>query len=355
MFNMNMLVEFRNFVYTIPIIMSPEIARHEHLLDDCDDVIEEIFAKCNENAPNFGVQLECFKESMQRTARKYLFANSLDSLTVNEVKDFFREIQAVDLFMALACSNGSERAWWEFDQHHRSYLERIARHLASSETNAQDVVDTVYVELYGTRVIDGARVSKFATYSGRGSLRGWLRTVVWHSLVDLHRTSHDEVSLDEMTENVGEGYAQASFAEPSLDGEVEMIDHLTRERYRRTTLSAIEKAFADLDNHEKLLLLYYHVENLKLREIAKLVETPTSPLRDWFQRKSAQRENNPEAKIHESTVMRWLEKTYGKVLKNFRTELLSGSGLKAEELDICMEIATQDLASPNLYRNLMTT
>lgn len=352
---MIMLEEITNLVYNIPIIMSPEIIQNEHLLEDCEDVVAEIYAKCNENAPNFGVSLEWFTESLHRTARKYLFANSTNPLTVADVKSFLRELQADDLFLALACSSGSERAWWEFDQNHRAYLERVARHLASSETNAQDVVDTVYVELYGTRVIDGARVSKFSTYSGRGSLRGWLRTVVWHSLVDLHRTSHDEVSLDEMTENVGEGFTQASFAEPSLDGEVEMIDHLTRERYRKTTLNAIETSFGELDNHEKLLLLYYHVENLKLREIAKLVEVPTSPLRDWFQRKSAQRESNPAMKIHESTVMRWLEKTYSKVLKNFRTKLLTNSGLKEEELDICLEIATQDLASPNLYRNLITT
>ena len=350
-----MLVEFRNIVYNEPLIMSPEITQHEHLLVECEGVMQEIFTHCTENAPNFGVQADCFKESLQRTVRKYLFSNASIPLSVKEVKTFLREIQANDLFMALACANGNERSWWEFDQHHRVYLERIARHLASSEANAQEVVDTVYVELYGTRVIDGARVSKFSTYSGRGSLRGWLRTVVWHSLVDLHRTSHDEVSLDEMTENIGEGYTQASFAEPSLGGEGEMIDHLTRERYRKTTLAAIENAFADLDNHEKLLLMYYHVENLKLREIAKLVECPTSQLRDWFQRKSAQRDSNPEMRIHESTVMRWLEKTYGKVLKTFRAELLANIGLKEEELDICMEIATQDLASPNLYRNLMTT
>jgi RNA polymerase sigma-70 factor len=335
--------------------MSPELTQHNQLINECDDVIAEIFAQCYENAPNFGINLECFKESLQRTAQKYLFSANADSLTSAEVKNFFRELQINDLFLALACSNGNERAWWEFDQQHRAYLERVARHLASSETNAQDVVDTVYVELYGTRVIDGARVSKFSTYSGRGSLRGWLRTVVWHSLVDLHRMSHEEVSLDEMTENVGESHAQASFAEPSLGGEEQMIDSLTRERYRRTTLGAIEKAFADLDNHEKLLLLYYHVENLKLREIARLVEAPTSPLRDWFQRKSALRENNPEMRIHESTVMRWLEKTYGKVLKGFRSELLTVKGLKEEELDICLEIATEDLASPNLYKNLMTT
>ena len=332
------------------------VAQHESLLDECEALMDEIFERCRQNAPNFGVQRDCFKESLRKTANKYLFRGTGDAdITVDEVKGFLGEIQADDLFLALACAQGSERAWWEFDQHHRAFLERVARHLASSDANAQDVVDTVYVELYGTRVVDGERVSKFATYSGRGSLRGWLRTVVWHSLVDLHRTSHDEVSLDEMTENVGEGYAHASFAEPMQGGEAEMLDQLARERYRKATLAAIENAFADLEDHEKLLLLYYHVENLKLREIAKLAEVPTSPLRDWFQRKSASRESNPSSRIHESTIMRWLEKTYAKVLKSFRGELSDKVNLKDEEIEICMQLATQDLASPNLYRNLMTT
>ncbi len=243
----------------------------------------------------------------------------------------------------------------EFDRQHRAYLERIARHLASSEVDAQDVVDTVYVELYGTRVVDGERVSKFSTYSGRGSLRGWLRTVVWHALVDLHRAGHDEISLDAMTETVGEACAQSSFSEPALGGETEMIDHLARERYRKATFSAIENSFACLDDHEKLLLLYYHVENLKLREIAKLVETPASPLRHWFRRNRAQRETNPESRIHESTIMRWLEKTYAKVLASFRARLLSDFAFREDEIEICMEIAAQDLASPNLYQNLLIT
>ncbi len=216
-------------------------------------------------------------------------------------------------------------------------------------------MDTVYVELYGTRVVDGERVSKFTTYSGRGSLRGWLRTVIWHSLVDLHRASHDEVSLDEMTENVGEGYTHASFAEVNLGGEDDMIDQIAKDRYRKATLEAIENAFANLDNHEKLLLLYYHVENLKLREIARLVENAESPLRGWFQRKSTNRETNPASRIHESTIMRWLEKSYAKVLNMFRIELQTIHNLGENEIEICMELATQDLASPNLYRNLTAT
>ena len=235
-------------------------------------------------------------------------------------------------------------------------MERVARHLAKTEIDAQEVIDTVYVELYGTRVVDGARVSKFATYSGRGSIRGWLRTVIWHSLVDLHRASHDEVSLDEMTETVGEGSAHSNFAESiSLGGEDEMIEHLAKERYRKATLASLDTAFTTLDNHEKLLLLYYHVENLKLREIAKLVESETSPLRDWFQRKSASREKAPSSRIHESTIMRWLEKSYSKILQTFRSELKANHSLSSEEIEICMGLATQDLAGRNLYRNLTAT
>ena len=328
---------------------------HEDLLTDCESVINEIFARCARNAPNFGEIEECFKNSLKKTVQKYLSTASFETPTTKEITDFLQQIQADDLFLAMACANGNERAWWEFDQQHRAYLERVARHLARTEIDAQEVVDTVYVELYGTRVVDGERVSKFATYSGRGSLRGWLRTVIWHSLVDLHRASHDEVSLDEMTENVGESYTHASFANTNLGGEDEMIEQIAKDRYRKATLTAIENAFASLDNHEKLLLLYYHVEDLKLREIARMVENSASPLRDWFQRKSANRESNPDSRIHESTIMRWLEKSYAKVLKLFRTELRLIHNLSEEEVEICLELATQDLASPNLYRNLMTT
>lgn len=335
--------------------MSAETTQYTELLNECETVMDEIFARCTENAPNFGVQQESLKLSLRKTAQKYLLSDESQEVSVEELKEFLGQIQADDLFMALACANGNERAWWEFDHQHRAYMERVARHLASTDMDAEEVIHTVYGELYGTRVVDGERVSKFSSYRGRGSLRGWLRTVIWHSIVDLHRASHDEVSLDEMTENVGEGHTHASFAEMKLGGEEEMIEKIARDRYRKATVTALENAFANLDNHEKLLLLYYHVENMKLREIAKIVENTASPLRDWFQRKSATREKNPASKIHESTIMRWLEKSYAKVLEIFRTELFSIHSLSEEEVEICMELATQDLANTNLYRNLTAT
>lgn len=317
-----------------------------------ESVIAEIFARCQENAPNFGVSHESFSSSIRKTAEKYLIAASAEPVSSQELRDFLEQIQADDLFMALACANGNERAWWEFDQQHRAYMERVARHLAKTDIDAQEVVDSVYVELYGTRVVDGERVSKFAGFSGRGSLRGWLRTVIWHSLVDFHRASHYEVSLDEMTETVGESAAHANFAEAPVGGEDAMIDHIARERYRTATISAIGNAFASLDDHEKLLLQYYHVENLKLREIARLVESEGSPLRNWFKRKLQTTEKEPGSRTHESTVMRWLEKSYAKVLRAFREELETEHGLRNEEIEICMDLATEDLAGPGLYEKL---
>jgi len=335
--------------------MSSDAKSSENLRSENDTVINAIYARCVANAPNFGVGYATFKASLQKTIDKYLAAPLADNSHPDEINQLLEHIQADDLFMALACAGGNERAWWEFDQQHRSYLERVARHLAKTEIEAQEVTDIVYVELYGTRVVDGERVSKFGTYSGRGSLRGWLRTVIWHSLVDLHRSSPDEVSLDEMTETVGEGPAHASFADAAPGGEDDMVDHIVRERYRKVTVIAIETAFASLDEHEKLLLLFYHVENLKLREIARMVENEASPLRGWFQRKSRTRDQNPSGRIHESTIMRWLEKSYARILQLFRAELQTNHGLTLEEIEICIELATQDLAGNSLFRNLTTT
>lgn len=324
---------------------------NEALQKHCGTVIGEMYDRCRENAPNFGVTPECFSKSLNATVGRFE-GKSGAPLTENELSDFLGQIQCDDLFMAIACANGNERAWWEFDQQHRSYMERVARHLARTEMDATDIVDAVYEQLYGTRIVDGERVSKFATYSGRGSLRGWLRTVIWHSLVDRHRAGHDEVSLDEMTENIGEGAAQANFAEQPAGGDESMVDQITRDRYRKATVTAIQSAFNGLEDHEKLILLYYHVENLKLREIAQLVGKEDSPLRAWFQRKSAARDKDPSTRIHESTVMRWLEKCYAMVLQSFRSHLQSASGLSEAEVAICTQLATQDLAGNSFFSNL---
>jgi len=50
--------------------------------------------------------------------------------------------------------------------------------------------------------------------------------------------------------------------------------------------------------------------------------------------------------------MRWLEKSYAKVLDMFQSELKTKHGLRAEEVEICMDLAQQDLTGRNIYQNL---
>jgi RNA polymerase sigma-70 factor len=329
------------------------ITKLEGAITECAADIDALYARCSEAAPNYDISVDAFRAAIRTAIDKYLVdQESGNAPSASEVRQFIGELQLTDLYLALACEQGNEHAWWEFDQGYRRYIERIARHLASAETDAEEVIDSVYVELYGTRIIDGVRQSKFATYTGRGTLKGWLRTVVWHAVIDMHRARRDEVSIDDWTEGGGEMHDRPGWRAEARGGESAMVDRVMRERYRAMTVAALDTSLSALDDHEKLLLLYYHVEGLKLREIARLVEEPRSPLRRWFQRQSKRRVNVPDSRVHESTVMRWLEKVYGKVLERFRSELEEKSGLSETEIETCVEMATEDLAPEDVRRHL---
>lgn len=307
----------------------------------CAAELDAIYAACAKTYSDFGLTPADFHGAVLVAVDKYLIGSTEGSAapTTQELSRFLGELQELDLYLALACARGNEPAWWEFDRQHRSFIERWARHLVRSGTDADEVIDSVYVELFGTRVLDGVRQSKFRTYTGRGTLRGWLRTVILHTVVDLYRGRKTEVPLEDWSGNSEETAERYVFPAEMRGTEELMLTSVVRDRYRSATLAALDQSLAALDDHETLLLLYYHVEGLKLREIARIVEQPKSPIRRWFQRR---RGNAPSTRIHESTVMRWLEKVYRKVADRFRAELAEKHGLNAAEIEICKAIATED-------------
>jgi len=305
--------------------------------------LDAIYARCAEAYPEFDLSREEFKEAVIGAVDKYLvgFAKEGEIPTAQEIRKFISELQDLDLYLTLACARGNEQAWWQFDRQYRSFIERLAHQLVGRGMDANEVIDSVYVELYGTKAVDGVRQSKFRTYTGRGTLRGWLRTVISHAAVDLYRGRQAEIPLDEWSKSGDEMPEGQAWRTEAHGSETSMLENVARERYRSVTIAALDQSLATLDAHEMLLLLYYHVEGLKLREIARIVEAPTSSIRRWFQRRSRKSGNTP-SRIHESTVMRWLEKVYGKVSDRFHSELQNKHGLNAAEIDICVDIATED-------------
>lgn len=334
-------------------------SQFERTFQECAPEVEALYARCAESAPNYGIPYEEFAEAVVTGANKYLLrgGGSQPPVSAAELRQFIAEIQASDLYLALACARGNEHAWWDFDSGYRRFIERVAQHLASAGTDAEEVMDSVYTELYGTRVVDGVRHSKFATYTGRGTLRGWLRTIVWHAVVDMHRARRDAITIEDWSESGGETDDRPGWRAEAYGGESAMVNRVARERYGAATVAALDAALASLDEHEKLLLLYYHVEGLKLREIARLVEEPLSPLRRWFQRQAKKSAGDAQTKsrVYESTVMRWLEKVYAQVHRRFAEELEQKSGLSEEEIMLCVEMAGGGIAPEDLYRHLKIT
>ena len=314
-------------------------------IDGCAADFEAIYVRCAETYPDFGLSEADFKEALLRAVDKYVavLSDRGEKPSVESIRRFLAELQDLDLYLALACARGNEPAWWQFDRQYRNFIERVARHLAGTGTDADEVIESVYVDLFGTKVESGVRQSKFRTYTGRGSLRGWLRTIIWRTVVDLYRRKQDEVPLEEVTRSGDTRERQPSRIE-AQGSEEQMLENVLRERYKTLCGKALDDSLATLDEHEMLLLLYYHVEGLKLREIARLVDQPTSPIRRWFQQHSKRRGANPSSRVHESTVMRWLEKVYRKVSGKFRDELAKKHGLNSAEIKICEEIAAEDAA-----------
>jgi len=335
-------------------VTKPAAAQSLEIVAGCADQIDAVYGRCAKAHPDFGVAPADFKAAIAGAVEKYVigFGQADQKQSARDVREFIDQLQDSDLYLALACAHGSESAWWEFDRRYRSFIERLARHLLSVRADADEVIDHVYAELFGTRVVNGVRLSKFRTYTGRGSLQGWLRAVVSHAVIDFYRRRQDEVSLDKLEESGEETKIRHSRAAQAHRSEESMLASVVRERYRTVTVAALDQALATLDDHEKLLLLYYHVEGLKLREIARIVEQPMSPIRRWFQRRA--RSGEKPRRVHESTVMRWLEKAYQKVSERFHSELGKKHGLKAEEIEICMTIATEDLGEGVNLKSIAT-
>jgi RNA polymerase sigma-70 factor (ECF subfamily) len=110
--------------------------------------------------------------------------------------DFLRSLRLEELALATACVLGREVAWQRFLNLYRASLTQAAVGITGSSTLGHDLADSLYSELYGLREVGGQRRSPLASYSGRGSLLGWLRTTLAQRHVDHHRRTHRESPLD---------------------------------------------------------------------------------------------------------------------------------------------------------------
>ena len=108
---------------------------------------------------------------------------------------FWRALHLRELALAHACALGRESAWQQFMARFRQPLTEAAIGITGSAALGQELADSLYSEMYGLTQQGGERRSPLASYSGRGSLKGFLRAALAQRNVDRYRRSRRETPL----------------------------------------------------------------------------------------------------------------------------------------------------------------
>jgi RNA polymerase sigma-70 factor (ECF subfamily) len=259
-------------------------------------------------AEKFGLARQDFASILQEVAAKYLPAGARQA----EVLELLTNLRVEELVLARCCARGNEVAWEIFLNRYREKLYNAAYSIASEDSAARDLADSLYADLYGTRTSDGRRVSKLDSFNGRGSLEGWLRAVLAQEYVNRFRQQQRLVSLEERTE------AGVQFRAEELDP-AQALDSRLEE--------ATDQALASLAAEDKFILASYYLDGRTLAWIARVLG------------------------VHESTVSRRLEK----ITASTRKAILAGlvkRGMNSKEAGQAMEVEVSEF-SLDVRRRLM--
>src|SRR5689334_16351713 len=208
-------------------------------MDTLVAAVRELFE--NSGAQRYQLDAEEFQHILERIAGKYI-----PSAPDTQKLRFWRELKIQELVLARACANGDELAWTDFLTRYREKLYDIARGITKEDASARELADSIYGDLYGTSERDGYRLSRLNFYMGRGSLEGWLRTVVAQEFVNRYRKQKRLVSLDEQEEDG----VQFTASDP---GPATTIDSRLS--------AAVDDALGSLSSEDRMVLASYYLDD----------------------------------------------------------------------------------------------
>jgi len=212
-------------------------------------------------AAAYGVSAEQFAAILDEILRKYLphhlaqdSASNSAHASAEQKADFCAGLRLEELALARACAAGNERAWQDFISRYRQKLRSMALHITRDGAHAAELADSLFADLYGVNARDGVRSSKLLSYTGRGSLEGWLRTVMAQEFINRYRKAKRTVSLEEQTEEGMQFAAAVPGPACASDQRLE---------------AATDEALAELSSEDRFTLASYYLDGRTLAEIAR--------------------------------------------------------------------------------------
>ncbi len=270
------------------------------------DLIADLHAKGG--CEKIGITRESFSVILCEIGVKHAGASASE----HELRTFFLSLRIDELALARGCAAGDNSAWEIFLTRYREKLYLSALRIAREDSAARELADNLYADLYGTTTREGQRVSKLASYTGRGSLEGWLRTVLAQEYVNRYRKTKRLVSLDEESEE-GQQF-EAREPEPVAPADARLAQ-------------ATDHVLSSLPAEDRLLLGAYYLDGRTLAEIARMLG------------------------VHESTISRKLDKLAKALRKQILAEL-GRQGMSRRQAEEALDVDVRDL-QVNIRRSLI--
>jgi RNA polymerase sigma-70 factor len=157
-----------------------------------------------------------------------------------------------DLYLACACSEGSEAALVAFEREH---ISKIPVHLARLRATPDFVEEVMQVIRERLFVGTDRRPPRIGEYSGKGALGAWVRVMAMRAAIDLQRR-RVELPTDFTVEDTAASTAQAD-------------TEYVKRRYGEVLQAAITRAIGTLTREQRTLLRLHFVERSTLDELAK--------------------------------------------------------------------------------------
>lgn len=213
-------------------------------------------------------------------------------------------IHGKDLYLALACAQGLEGALLVLDRQFLNTLPSAMAHFDRSGVVADDILQTLRQRIL---LVTKEGRPRIADYSGRGSLKSWLRAAALHTAINLGRRGKLEVEVDDAA--MLEGRASA--------GNIE-LDYM-KARYRGEFKEAFRKALAELAPRDRNILRLHVVEGVGIQQIGASFG------------------------VHRATVARWVAQSRQQLLEATRRYLTHALHLKTDELESLMGLVRSQL------------
>ena len=265
-----------------------------------EKLVVQAYATAYTHHGDLGLELEAFSTYLYLIIEKRLGMNAPAHTAFN----FVNSLHMNDLYLTLACAQGSEVAWRRFASVYDPCIRRICDCICLSKDAAREIADNLPGQLF---LPNAAGRSRIVSYEGLSSLSTWLAVIIKHRAIRQRRIKSINIeSLDQITD----------VADEASIFKIEAT--LRAGKYELPIRDSLRGAVNLLSDRERLILRMRYEQELQVSQIARLMG------------------------VGPSAITRQLDRTREKLREGITSILATGHRLDPVAIEECVSVLLDD-------------